>query len=99
MIKTENISKEHYINNIKPDYFITLPFSKDEQIKDFDVTCFFCVQTRPMQLKCVGIEYFAEINNKILKNYRFGEYFPTHLYIFKNAFFDLKKERERLITD
>lgn len=99
MIKTENISKVHYINNTKPDYFIALPFIKDEQINEKDVTCFFCVEFLPASLKCVGIDFFKEVNNKTLENYTYGQYRPTHIYIFKNVEFDLDKERERLVLD
>lgn len=99
MIKTENISKAHYINNTKPDYFITLPFIKGEQINEEDVTCFFCVEFLPNSLKCVGIDFFEEVNNETLEAYTYGQYRPTHIYIFKNVKFDLDKERGRLIID
>lgn len=99
VINIENISKEHYINNIKPDYLVSLPFVKDEQINETNVTCFFCVETLPMKLKCIGIEFFDIVDNKLLETIKFSEIYPTHIYIFKNATFDLDKERERLILD
>lgn len=99
MIQTENIHKEHYINDIKPDYFISLPFVKEEQINETDVTCFFCVETLPMKLKCVGIEFFDTIDNELLETVQFGRFYPTHIYVFKDVIFDLDKERERLIID
>jgi hypothetical protein len=97
MIQTENISKEHYINNIKPDYFISFPFVNGEQINETNVTCFFCVETLPMKLKCVGIDFFDKIDNDIIKNKQYGKYYPTHIYIFKHIKFDLEEERKRLI--
>lgn len=97
MIQTENIIKQHYINNLQPNYFVTLPFTKDEKIEETNVTCFFCVETLPRTLKCVGIEHLDSVDNKILENKTYGKYYPTHIYIFKDVSFDLDLERNRLI--
>ncbi|MDZ4151375.1 hypothetical protein, partial [Methylicorpusculum sp.] len=82
MIQYENISKEHYINSIKPFMLIKLPFLEDEVINEEEVTCFFSIMYEPLKLKCIGIEYFPSIDNKILLNTKFGEHIPNYVYVF-----------------
>jgi len=97
MIHKDNISTEHYINSIAPDYYIELPFRPEEKIEEKDVTCVFSIITEPLKLRCVGIDYFDMIDNDVLLDKRYGEYLPSHIYVFKGRPFDIEAERNRLI--
>lgn len=92
MIQSNNISKEHSINSILPDYYIHLPLKENESFEEKDVTCFFSTFAAPFQLRCVDVKYFESINNKILSEQELGEI----VYVFKGKPFDIENEKKRL---
>jgi hypothetical protein len=97
MIQTENISKEHYIKAICPQYFIKLPFNKNEKINETKVTCVFMGNSVIGHLECVGIEYFDKIDTEILLSKTFGKCSPIYVSVFKGIPFNIDEQRKRLI--
>ena len=94
----EQINTDHHIEGTTPDWYIELPFKKDEIFEQTNVTCVFSVDEHlnPRVLVPIGIEYYERVDNKILEDTRFGGKVPRYVYVFKEKPFNIESTRSRL---
>jgi len=101
MIQTkEQINSNHHIEGLTPDWFIELPFKKDENFEQVNVTCVFSMDEHlnPRVLVPIGLDYYYEkVDNKILEDTRFDNKVPRYVYVFKEKPFNIEDTRHRLL--